>query len=330
MSTRRLTAAALLLLPLCACEGVQSALDPAGRDAEILADLFWVMFWGAIVIWFFVAGLAVFLTRLRPEAGSPKLGHALIIGGGVVLPVVVLAALLAYSFTAMPQIRPFDDDPDRLRIHVVGERWWWRVHYHRPGEDAPIISANEVRLPMGERTLVTLESEDVIHSFWVPKLAGKMDMFPGRQTRIELEPTKTGTFRGQCAEFCGASHAFMAFAAVSMEADAFEAWLDKEKGPASLPDSPLAARGQDVFLSVGCGACHSIRGTPASGNMGPDLTHVGGRVTIGAGIMPTDPEAFAEWIAHTEAIKPEVAMPSFSHLTEQELAAIAAYLEGLD
>ena len=169
----------------------------------------------------------------------------------------------------------------------------------------------------------------MIHSFWIPPLAGKVDMFPGRETRISLEPTRAGVFRGQCAEFCGESHALMAFAVRVLEPDAYAAWLAAEAGPARAPQGEVERRGRDVFLSEGCGACHAVRGTPAVGSFGPDLTHVGGRETLGAGILPNEADAMARWIAHTEAVKPGVSMPSYAHLGEDALAALVAYLGSL-
>ena len=198
-----------------------------------------------------------------------------------------------------------------------------------PQGGPPIVTANEVRLPVGTRSEITLGSDLVIHSFWVPSLAGKADMFPGRETRISLEPTEAGSFRGQCAEFCGESHALMAFAAVTMPQGEFDAWLAREAGPAREPETDAERRGRAVFLATGCGACHAIRGTEAQGAFGPDLTHVGSRETLGAGILPNEPDAMARWIAHTESVKPGVMMPAYPHLAGPDLDALVAYLGSL-
>lgn len=306
----------------------QSALDPAGYGAVQLAELFWIMMIGAAVIWALVIGIAVYAVRSRPGAYGIRGGQTLIIGGGIVLPVVLLSALLINGLAMMPGMHA---PGDGLRVEVVGEQWWWRVRYWPPGAAVPIESANEVRLPLNDRTEFTLIAEEVIHSFWVPSLAGKRDMIPGRVNRLVIEPTAAGSFRGQCAEFCGTSHALMAFSAVVMEADAFERWLDAEAGPAvaATPAADGEADGLALFLTYGCGACHTIRGTPARGKVGPDLTHVGGRETIGAGILPTTAEAIAHWIANTEEIKPGSRMPSFGMAPEEDVAAIALYLESL-
>jgi cytochrome c oxidase subunit 2 len=299
-------------------------LDSAGSGAAQTAELFWIMMIGAAVIWVLVIGIAIYAVRGR--AHGPRAGQTLIIGGGVIVPVIVLAALLTKGLAMMPGMRPAEGG---LRVEVVGEQFWWRVRYWPPGATTPIESANEVRLPLGERTELTLVANDVIHSFWVPSIAGKRDMIPGRVNRLVIEPTETGTFRGQCAEFCGASHALMALAAVVMEADAFARWLDAEAIPASPTPAAAEGEGLTLFLMYGCGACHTIRGTPARGVVGPDLTHVGGRQTIGAGILPTNASALANWIANPETIKPGARMPPFGMAPERDIAAIARYLESL-
>ena len=328
-AARRVVAAATVLL--AGCEGRQSALAPAGREAAELATLFWWMLAGAIVLWSFMNGLFLYVTRLNPKPLSRRVAESIIIGGGILFPTVVLGALLTYSLDLMPRQRA--EGEAGLSMDVSGERFWWRVAYlpeaGPEGGGEPIVAANEIRLPVGRRTEIRLSSDDVIHSFWLPALAGKVDMFPGRDTRIALEPTATGRFRGQCAEFCGASHALMGFEAVVMEPGDFDAWLAHQKSDAAAPADAEAERGLDVFLSEGCGACHAVRGTPANGRFGPDLTHVGGRESLGAGILPVEPDAFARWIAHTDVVKPEVDMPSYEHLDEASLAALATYLDSL-
>jgi cytochrome c oxidase subunit 2 len=215
-----------------------------------------------------------------------------------------------------------------LKIMVVGEQWWWRVRYE-PATGGAVDLANEIRLPVGEPVLFELESPDVIHSFWIPSLGGKMDMIPGRRTRLTLQPTRTGVFRGTCAEYCGASHALMAFDVVVMEKNEFARWLDEQRAPAADLDDPELAPGREQFLANGCSACHTIRGTPARGLVGPDLTHVGSRRSLGAGIVSNDTEGFVRWIEQTDRVKPGVHMPHFRMLPAEELAALALYLESL-
>jgi cytochrome c oxidase subunit 2 len=175
-----------------------------------------------------------------------------------------------------------------------------------------------------------LQSADVIHSFWIPSLAGKIDMIPGRATRLVVTPTRTGVFRGACAEYCGMSHALMAFDVVVEPQEAFDRWLAQQRASAVPPRDPRATRGQALFLAHGCAGCHTIRGTEARGVIGPDLTHVGGRLSLGAGILRNRPGEFAHWIARTDHAKPGVLMPAFGMLPSEDIDALAAYLDGLE
>ncbi len=312
---------------LTGCEGPQSALNPAGHGAEQIAQLFWWLVAINTIIWLFAIGLAIYASRIRPRAHHHRKAKLLIIGGGVILPILVLTTYLSYGLALVPDLGA-PAPSGSLKIAVSGEQWWWRVRYLPPGGEA-IELANEIRLPVGESVDLLLSSPDVIHSFWVPSLAGKVDMVPGRVTRLTLEPTKTGVYRGACAEYCGTAHALMSLYFVVMEPDAFAAWLAHQAQPASVPQQALAKRGWALFMFQGCSACHTIRGTRADGKVGPDLTHVGSRISLGAGILPNEPEAFLRWIAHTEDVKPGVHMPTFGMLPEEDLLALAAFLEGL-
>jgi cytochrome c oxidase subunit 2 len=311
-------------LTLAACSGVQSALDPAGREAREVADLFWVATIGAAVVWTVVLGIAVYATRIKTEAHDEKVGLRLILWGGVVLPVVVLAALLVYGLRLMPVLR---QPGEGLRIEVAGEQFWWRVRY-RPAGGAEVASANEIRMPAGERVEFALTSPHVIHAFWIPTLGGKVDMIPGRENRLVLEAEKPGMYRGVCAEFCGASHALMAFDVLVMEKPAFDAWLAAQAAPPPAPQGDLA-RGRDLFLQNGCGACHAVAGTEARGEVGPNLTRFGSRKTLGAATLPNTADNVMRFIAETGAVKPRVTMPAYPALPRDELASIAAYLGSL-
>lgn len=312
---------------LSACSGVQSVLNPAGRDAQTLADLFWVLLAGAIVIWLFINGLFFYVWRLDRSELSPKSAEALIIGGGIVFPTIVLGILLTYALSTMPDIRA---PGTGTLISVKGEKWWWRIEYWPEDAEHPIRSANEVVLPTGRRTEFLLQSDQVIHSFWIPVLGGKTDMFPGRETRMSLEPTEAGLYRGQCTEFCGESHALMAFSVRVLEPEAYAEWLAHEMSPASPPEGAFARQGYDTFFSEGCGGCHAIRGTPAAGRVGPDLTHLGSRASLAAGTLPVTPEAIANWVRAPKTIKPGALMPAFDHLSDEALASLGVYLAGLE
>ncbi|MXP64396.1 cytochrome c oxidase subunit II [Roseomonas sp. M0104] len=311
---------ALLALPVLAgCSGAQSALDPAGFEADAVARLFWIMLGAAALLWVAVLGLARYAARPRQEPWRHRSAGRLILWCGAIGPTLLLCGLLVHSLLLMPALRA---PGGPLRVEVQGEQFWWRVRYHPPGGGPPVESANALRLPVGQRVELRLTSPDVIHSFWVPALAGKMDMIPGRTNRLVLEPSRTGLFRGACAEFCGASHALMAFTVEVMEPAAFQRWLAEEGRPAAAP----AGEGAALFLKNGCGACHTVRGTPAAGRVGPDLTHLASRPTLGAGILDNTRANREHFITHPREIKPSALMPGFGMLPEGEIAAIAAWL----
>ena len=305
---------------------MQSALNVAGRDAELIAHLFTVMMVGALIVWAAVVAAAIYAIKARRGRHTEREANLFVIGGGVALPTVVLAALLWYGLPLVPQVLALPSG-DALRIHVTGKQWWWRVQYGTPGR--LVETANELRLPVGQRVELELSSPDVIHSFWVPSLAGKMDMIPGRTTRLAIEPTRTGVFRGACAEYCGASHALMAFDVVVTDEATFQRWLDAQAMPAAPPGDTVAASGRQTFFANGCSACHTIRGTAAAGGIGPDLTHVASRASIGAATLPNQEDALVRWIRDTDRVKPGVHMPAFRALTSDELTALAAYLGDL-
>lgn len=323
----RESAATVLLVAasaLVGCSGVQSSLDPAGRGAERIAVLFWWMTGGTALIWAAVMGLTLYTVYRRREPG-PRAPRLLIVGGGVVFPVVVLTALLVWGLALLPPLlAPADGGPT---IRVTGEQYWWRVQYLT--DEGAITLANEIRLPVGKSVELELESHDVIHSLWIPALGGKVDMIPGRRTRLTLEPTRTGVFRGVCAEYCGPSHARMAFSVVVAEEEEVARWLAHQAEPARPAAAPLAARGEKLFVASGCGACHTIRGTAADGVVGPDLTHVGGRASVGAGALRSDHDGLLRWLTAPGRFKPGVHMPAFAMLPPADLQALAAYLEGL-
>jgi len=320
----------LLTLATClataGCGGVQSALSPSGYHADRIASLFWWMTGVALVIWALVIALAIYYAWRATGQRNRRRDRWLILGGGVIFPTVTLTVLLVYGLAMIPETVARAPEGS-LQVDVTGEQWWWRVRY--AGPDGPIVLANEIRLPVGEPVQFRLGSDNVIHSFWVPSLGGKMDMIPGRVTWLTLRPERTGIFRGACAEYCGTSHGLMSFYVEVMEREAFDRWLAHQATPAMPMTNPDAARGAGLFLSNGCGACHTVRGTPATGTIGPDLTHVGGRLSLGAGILETNPDRIRDWLARTAHIKPGVHMPEFGMLPDADLRALAAYLHGL-
>ena len=293
--------------------GIQSALDPAGPDAALIAEITWVLFAGGAAIFVLVMALAAWAV-LKPPPWLARRGA--IVVGGIAFPLVVLFALLVYTLI---RANALSAGEPVLRVEVTGHQWWWHIAYLGADGAVDFVTANELRIPVGQPVEIRLRSADVLHSFWVPSLAGKLDLIPGKDNRLILSASRAGTFRGQCAEYCGGPHAQMAFYVVATET--LEEWRALQRQPASASNDLFNAR---------CAACHTVRGTSAAGTLGPDLTHVGGRVSIGAGILPNNRGALAGWIASSQHIKPGNLMPSFRELSGEELAALAAYLESLN
>jgi cytochrome c oxidase subunit 2 len=212
-----------------------------------------------------------------------------------------------------------------VRIAVIGEQWWWRVVYVAP-DGRRIESANEIRIPVGQPVALELTTADVIHSLWIPKLAGKLDMIPGRKNVLNVVANEPGISRGQCAEYCGGAHAMMSLYVVAMPENEFETWLAREASPALVAQS---GAGQRLFFAGGCGACHAIRGTRAQGRIGPDLTHLGSRMSLAAATLPNRAEDIARWIRDSQHVKPENRMPPYGIFSADELAALAGYLADL-
>ncbi|KKB76073.1 hypothetical protein VW35_18695 [Devosia soli] len=294
-------------------------LHPAGEDAAAVANLFWVMAAGTVVIWLIIMGITVYAVLGKRRPKTERFADRFILVGGVAFPTITLAALLIFGLALLPDwVRA---EPPDLRIHVTAEQYWWRVAYEGPGGES-IQSANEIHLPVDSTVEFVLTSTDVIHSFWIPSLGGKMDVIPGRINLWRLRPTDEGIFRGVCAEFCGPSHALMAFPVVVHSADNFAAWREGEAASG-------IAQGNEAFIATGCGACHTVRGTAASGQVGPDLTHFASRRTMGAGTMPISAENLARWLIDPDHLKPDVRMPGYETLSEDDRAALVSYLMAL-
>jgi cytochrome c oxidase subunit 2 len=324
----RAGALSLCACALCACAGEQAVLAPRGPQAAALAQLSWVLFTGGAAILTLVVLLTAW-AALGDERRRRWMGNErFVLVAGLGMPVAVLTALLVYALPLTSETRA--PVPGALRIEVVGERWWWRVRYLDAAGRVDFETANELRIPVDAPVSVVLSTADVIHSFWVPNLAGKLDMIPGHVNELPLRASTPGTYRGQCAEYCGGAHALMAFYVVVERPEAFERWRERQRADASEPGDAFLASGRDAFLAAGCGACHSVRGTRADGALGPDLTHVGGRVSIGAGILPNQVGTLAGWIASSQHLKPGNRMPSFPIFPGETLRALAAWLESLE
>lgn len=301
-------------------------LDPAGPFASSTAVLACILLGVAAAVLgvvLFALAMALFgRERLRRFIGRTKVVWI----GGIAFPVVVLTALLIYglSLTRDLSVPP---DGSEMRVRITGETWWWRVAYLDSSGRPVLLDANELHIPVGRRVALELESADVVHSFWVPRLSGKLDMVPGRRNRMLIQADEPGVYGGQCAEYCGGPHALMGFAVVAHAPADFERFMAARRRLAPQASSAEAARGAELFQSVGCAACHRIAGTRANGLAGPDLTHVGARRTLGAGILPNNRGTLMGWIGNSQAIKPGNRMPPYSVLSGEDLRALAIYLE---
>jgi cytochrome c oxidase subunit 2 len=318
----------LFFLPGLSHAGIQSALDPKGIDAAQILDLTRVMAIGGGII-FIVVMVLVLLALFGPPRMRANLSkRGWIIGGGIVFPVVVLTGLLVYSLMATNRMVQ-TEQPAAARIEVTGELWWWRVRYLDSRGHTIFETANEIRIPTGQPVDLVLKSTNVIHSFWVPNLAGKIDMLPGHTNKQRIQATHSGVFRGQCAEFCGAQHAKMAFYVVAQAPQEYKQWFAAQLQPPAEPQDAMLRQGKRLFLDNRCGLCHAIRGTEAKGALGPDLSDVGDRHSLGAGILPNNRGAIAGWITDSQQLKPGNKMPAFNQFSGEELRALSAYLESL-
>lgn len=317
------------LLALSGCSEVQSMLAPRGPNAQAIADISWVMIWGAAAILTLVMALALYAAYRAPAKRRAVSANGLIVGGGLILPVVSLSALLIYGVYAMAGLRAGTDAP-MVQIEVVGNQWWWDVHHTDKASGAVITTANQITIPVGQRVAVSVRSNDVIHSFWVPNLAGKIDLIPGRTNHIVLQADQPGVFRGQCAEFCGAQHARMAFLVVAEPAEAYRAWVARrQRAPEPAAGDGAVQRGRDLFRANGCIECHSVRGVGKARQAGPDLTHIGSRRTLMAGTLENTTDNLIDVITRSQQIKPGSRMPSYPQLDDAALRALATYLESL-
>lgn len=312
-------------------------LDPAGPYSERVTTLAWSLFaLGFIVTAIVVA--ALFVAIRGPAKWKAMLGGERAIWiGGVAFPGLVLTALLVWGLTLTASLtEPIRGD--EMRIRVTGEMWWFRVQYLDDAGNIVMEDANELHIPVGRPVVLELQSADVIHSFWVPHLSGKKDMIPGRRTLLRIEADRAGSFGGVCAEYCGGQHALMGFVAVAHTPAEYRAWWTTRMarlasaGTMPVTVSTTAASGgspdgRTLFMASGCAACHRVAGTLANGRAGPDLTHIGSRRSLGAGILPNNRGTLMGWIGDSQSIKPGNRMPSYDMLSAAELEAIAIWLE---
>ena len=304
-------------------------LDPHGPFSNTVTTLAWVLI-ALVAVIFLLVCAALWVALYGSDELRAKLGgEGVVKWFGLIIPAGVLFLLLAWGTTMVAGMTTIKGD--ELRMRVSGNIYWWRVSYLDAAGNEIHADANELHIPVGRPVVVDLVSEDVIHSFWVPKLGGKMDMIPGRTNRLKLQADKAGIYGGQCAEFCGGAHALMGFVVVAHAPADWQRWRDarlahlhpqRASTAASVNDEVL--RGRQLFVEVGCAACHRVAGTTAQG-----LSHVGSRQSLGAGILPNTRGTLIGWIGDSQSIKPNNRMPAYRSLQAAELNALAAYMESL-
>ena len=310
----------------------QSVFAPAGPVAQTQLNLLSLTLWIAIGIFVVVGSILLYTVirfRARPGDPIPKQiqGNTTLEVIWTVIPIIILIVIAvptvrdAFGLASPP---PVDDV---LNVRVIGYQWWWAFEY----PDLGIVTANELRVPVGKVVNLTLESNDVIHSFWVPRLAGKMDVIPNRVNTMWFVAEEAGIYYGQCAEFCGTSHANMRFRVIAQPENEFHAWVEGRRAVETFsPANDLVARGQAIFESTGtCFACHNVDGTAANGQVGPDLTDFASRTTIAAGLLANTPENLARWLRDPQAVKPGALMPRLP-LSDDDIQALTAFLYSLE
>lgn len=320
------TGIALAILPDLALADPRSPFSPASPQAGAIANLFWLLLVIAGLIFLGVEGTilySAFAHRERPgRVASQFTGNTRVEIVWTAIPALILLIVFILTVQTMHAISTPSGDP--LEITVVGHQWWWQFNY----DQEKFVTANEMHVPVGQPVVLHLTSADVLHSFWVPQLAGKQDTIPGQTHDLTFTVSKPGTYLGQCSEFCGVQHTFMVIRVVADPPDQYAAWVRAQQQPAPRPANSLAVEGDLVFRSQTCGNCHAIAGTPADGVAGPNLTHVGSRATIGGGVLTNTPEHMQQWIENPQAIKPGALMPNFK-LSPDQVKALTAYMESL-
>lgn len=315
---------ALGALMLAGCAESPSTLSPASENAAMIANLFYILTAIAVVVFIVVEVLlfyAVIRFRRKQTDGLPTQihGNTKFEIAWTAVPAIVLAIIFVLTWQTLSALAAIP--ADSVKIKVTGAQWWWDVQY----TDLGVVTANEIHIPVGKAAAFTLEAKDVIHSFWVPELGGKLDLIPGHTNRMWIRPTQVGAYHGQCAEFCGTSHANMRLVVVVETQNQFDAWIAQQKQPAAAPTTDLTKRGAEEMAKAGCQACHTINGTTLAGKIGPNLTHVASRQQIAAGLIDFSADNLRLWISNPQAVKPGATMPKLP-LTKDQMDAIVAYL----
>jgi cytochrome c oxidase subunit 2 len=323
--------AVLATLVCWGCGGNQVVLNPHGPVARSIAHLIWIMFAlsGAIYVLVLAAAFWALRRRRLESDDSPQTTRTLTrtVTSAVALTAVILVALTLSSVTAGRGLTQ-PSGPGAVEVDVIGHQWWWDFRYHDVTPSDVVASPNELHIPVGVPVVLRVQSQDVIHTFWVPNLHGKRDLVPGQVTYTWIQADTPGIYRGQCAEFCGHQHAHMAFLVVAQPMAEFVEWIQHQRQPAPEPASAEQQRGRDLFLGSTCVTCHTIRGTTAGSHVGPELTHVASRQTIAAATLPNTRAHLREWIGNSQSIKPGNRMPP-GPFQPADLESVVSYIRSL-
>jgi cytochrome c oxidase subunit II len=333
-----------LLLMLTGCRVALSTFNPHGPAAQRIANLSWIM-----TILFLVISLVMWilfayafyrrrgsLAEHEPvESGGGEMWIAI---GGLVVPIVVLTALFVAGLSLLSDFpihgasaltRSQMAQSMKPKILIIGHQWWWEIRYLNDDPSKEFTTANELHLPAGRPVNIELTTADVIHSFWVPALDGKIDLIPDQTNYIRMIASQPGAYAGQCATYCGAEHALMRLLAVVQTPAQYQTWLENQRKPGDLPTTPQAKAGEQLFVNGPCALCHTVRGTSAGGAVAPDLTHIGSRKLLASDVYPNNNAFLEAWITNAQSLKPECEMPDLTQFSGVQLTDLVDYLRQL-
>lgn len=337
--------AAVGAMALTGCTSIQSPFETHGPAAHSIAGLAWFMTILFVVIsaimWALIA-IAFYKRRGTLDEHEPidvSGGEMWIAIGGAAIPLLVLTILFVLGLNLLrdfpihgmhgANVQAKMQESMKPDIQIVGHQWWWEIHYLNDDPSMEVTTANELHIPVGKEVNIEVETRDVMHSFWIPALHGKVDLVPGMKNFIRVQASQAGSYTGQCAEYCGAEHARMRLLAIAQAPDEYEAWLEGQRKPGEKPTSAEATAGEKTFLSGPCSMCHTVRGTVAGGTVAPDLTHIGSRRMIASDVYQNNDAYLEAWITHAQSLKPESEMPDLTQFSGEQLQDLVAYLRQL-
>lgn len=343
--TRRLSIPCLTLpaLLLTGCRVAQSTFQGSGPASARISHLSWfmtILFLAITLIMWALIGWAFYRRRgtlAEHEPVDSGGGHLWIAIGGLAVPLIVLSVLFVLGLNLLTDFpihgmhggMAHAQTMMKPEIRIVGHQWWWEVQYLNDDVSKEFTTANEIHLPAHRPVNIEVVTRDVMHSFWIPALHGKVDLIPGHPNYIRIEASEAGSYTGQCAEFCGAQHAHMRLQAIAQEPEDYEAWLEAQRKPAAEPQAQDAIAGEQIFVTGPCSMCHTVRGTIAGGRVAPDLTHIGSRQFIAANSFPNNDAYLEAWITHAQSLKPGTQMPDLTQFSGEQLHDLVAYLDQL-